>query len=207
MPHYSVVFDAQTQQASVRLCLSEAHAEVAFAADSGWAMRFVHEVRRGGDRAVDEAATAGAHELASRRCPSYQADIGAIAAQHKQDVGWKLGDDLVAAPRYGCCARRPRRRRRGCQRQAAGGWSISAPWHELGRDGEIYVSFRTRRRTGRQPSRSDISRRNALRAGRQLRWSRCTASMRTAREAARLAPRIARRAQRLRSPAAGRRRC
>jgi M61 glycyl aminopeptidase len=138
MPRYSVVFDAQTQQARVQVCLSEAHGEVAFAADSGWAMRFVGDVRRGGGRELDQGGDGwNAHTWQAGECLSYRADIGAIAAQHKQDIGWKLGDDLVAAPQLWLLRVEDED---GDGAEVAvklpAGWSISAPWHELGRDGE-----------------------------------------------------------------------
>jgi len=138
MPRYAVVFDASKQRANVRLCLDQAHAHVRFAADSEWAMRFVGNVRRGDRRALDANADGwNAADWRAGECLSYAADIGAIAAQHKQDIGWKLGDDLVAAPQLWLL--------RVDDGDADGadidvelpsGWSISAPWREQARNGK-----------------------------------------------------------------------
>src|SRR6478736_642673 len=54
-PSYAVTFDAQTQSVAVQLCLADEHAKVAFAADSGWAMRFISDVRRGDAGSVNAA--------------------------------------------------------------------------------------------------------------------------------------------------------
>ncbi len=132
VPNYSVRFDAKSQNLSVRLCLAHAHASVVFDADSEWAMRFVHGVRRDSGRAVttDDGDWIAADWHAGE-CLAYRADLGAIVATHERDSGWRLGDDLVTAPQLWLL--RP---------DAQGdvdaqvrvllppGWSISTPWHE-----------------------------------------------------------------------------
>src|SRR5689334_6898410 len=98
-PRYTAVFDATSQRMSVQLCLDQAHEQARFAADSEWGMRFLNDVRRDSGRALaanDDSWSASSWQAGE--CLSYRADIGAIAAQHRQDVGWKLGEDLVAAP-------------------------------------------------------------------------------------------------------------
>src|SRR3954467_13718257 len=92
MPRYAAEFDAQNQQLKVKVCLDEAHDRVRFVADSEWAMRFVSDAHRGGDRHLDESSEGwSASGWGAGECLSYRADLGAIAAQHKQDIGWKLG--------------------------------------------------------------------------------------------------------------------
>ncbi|HET7062662.1 MAG TPA: hypothetical protein VFI49_00205 [Rudaea sp.] len=136
--HYAVTFDAKTQSVAVQLCLAQARARVAFAADSGWAMRFISDVKRvdagaPGAAKVDSGDN-GWHALDWRagECLSYRADLHAIAQEHKPDVGWQMGEDFIAAPQLWLL--RP---------DAQGdvdaevsidvpvGWSISAPWREL----------------------------------------------------------------------------
>jgi hypothetical protein len=137
MPRYAAVFDPQDEQVSVQLCLDQAHERVRFAADSEWAMRFVGDVRRRGGAAL-QASDDGwsAQQWQAGECLGYHADIGAIAAQHKQDIGWKLGSDLVAAPQLWLL------RVDGAEAEGAdievtmpAGWSLSAPWREKARDG------------------------------------------------------------------------
>jgi hypothetical protein len=103
-PNYAVTFDAQTQSVAVQLCLADAHAKVAFAADSGWAMRFISDVKRGdagspGVAKVD-SDDSGWHAANWRagECLSWRADLRAIAQEHKPDVGWQMGEDFIAAP-------------------------------------------------------------------------------------------------------------
>lgn len=137
VPHYAVVFDAAAQQASVQLCLAQAHATVFFAADSPSARRFIGAVARADGKPV-EAGERGwrASDWSAGECLGYRADIGTIAQQHEPDVGWKSGDDLVAAPQLWLL-------RPDAQGDAdaeisielPAGWNVSAPWRELGRDG------------------------------------------------------------------------
>jgi hypothetical protein len=70
-------------------------------------------------------------------CLSWRADLRAIAQEHKPDVGWQMGEDFIAAPQLWLL-------RPDVQAGADAelridmpeGWSISAPWRELGRDGK-----------------------------------------------------------------------
>jgi len=134
--HYGVTFDAQAQSVAVELCLGQAHAKVAFAADSAWAMRFVSDVKRtnAADAAKVESDDSGWHAAGWRagECLSYRADLHAIAQERKPDVGWQMGEDFIAAPQLWLL-------RADAQGAAdaeisvgmPAGWSISAPWREL----------------------------------------------------------------------------
>ncbi len=135
-PRYSVMFDAQAQSAGVRLCLARQHASVEFAADSGWAMRFATQLRRDSG-AVVEAGEGGwtARDWHAGECLTYQADLRAIAAEHKPDVGWQMGADFIAAPQLWLL--RPDVQGAAdaeLRIELPSGWSISAPWRELGRE-------------------------------------------------------------------------
>jgi hypothetical protein len=132
-PRYTVTLAAGARQAQVRLCLAEAHAHVAFAADSGWAMRFIDAVARDGDGSV--AATGrgwSANAWKAGECLRYQANLQAIAQEHKPDVGWQLGSDFIAAPQLWLL-------RPDVQGDAdaevrvdlPAGWALSAPWRAL----------------------------------------------------------------------------
>jgi len=148
VPHYSVSFDAQSQSAAVRLCLAHDYAKVAFAADSGWATRFISDVKRvhagPSNAAKIESDDNGWHAADWRagECLSWRADLRAIAQEHKPDVGWQMGEDFIAAPQLWLL-------RPDAQASAEAdlridlpeGWSISAPWRELGRDGKS-IRFR-----------------------------------------------------------------
>jgi hypothetical protein len=134
-PHYALRFDAQTQNLSVRLCLAHAHAQVSFADDSGWAMRFLHDLRRSSGESVSSGDSGwSARDWHAGECLDYRADLAAIAATHRQDVGWRLGEDLVSAPQLWLL-------RPDVQGDADAdaqvvlppGWSISVPWLERGR--------------------------------------------------------------------------
>jgi M61 glycyl aminopeptidase len=140
-PHYELHFEAQTQMLSVRLCLAKAHAIVEFAADSETAMHYLHDLQRSGGDGVEagSAAWSSGHWRAGE-CLNYSADLGAIANANEQDVGWRLGDDLVSAPQLWLL-------RPDVQGDADAevtvflppGWNISAPWHELKRTEESVV--------------------------------------------------------------------
>jgi hypothetical protein len=133
-PTYAVTLDAATQRVTVRLCLTQAHATVVFAADSGWAMRFVDEVKRDGDPGKLAAGPDGwrATDWRGGDCLHYRADLHAIAQEHKPDVGWQMGEDFIAAPQLWLL-------RPDVQADADAelsielpkGWSISAPWRGL----------------------------------------------------------------------------
>ena len=129
-PQYAVTFDAESKIATVRLCLALAHADVDFRADSHWAMGFVADVRRSSGASV--AAVDSGWRVARWRageCLEYRADLAAIASERKADVGWQLGDDLVAAPELWLLhadldGSAPAR----IDVSLPPGWSISAPW-------------------------------------------------------------------------------
>jgi len=137
-PNYALTFDAQTQSVAVQLCLADAHAKVAFAADSGWAMRFVSDVKRGdagspGAAKVD-SDDSGWHAANWRagECLSWRADLRAIAQEHKPDVGWQMGEDFIAAPQLWLL--RPDVQAGANAElsiQMPEHWAISAPWREL----------------------------------------------------------------------------
>ena len=129
-PHYAVTFDAAAQVAQVRLCLAQAHPDVRFGADSAWAMRFVAGLRRtsGADVVAAEAGWRAARWQAGE-CLEYRADLRAIASERKPDVGWQLGEDIVAAPELWLLhadleGSAPAQIDVGLPQ----GWSISAPW-------------------------------------------------------------------------------
>ncbi len=135
MPRYELHLDAPAQMLSVRLCLARDHAKVEFAADSATAMKYVHGLKRSDSGSVDagnEAWSATAWHAGA--CLSYRADVGAIASANEQDVGWRLGGDLVTAPQLWLL-------RADAQGDAdaeatvflPSGWNISAPWHDLKR--------------------------------------------------------------------------
>lgn len=136
MPRYDVALAADTLQAQVTLCLAHAHDAVSFAADSAWSMRFIHDAKRSGAgtlEAGDGEWSAGA--WAAGECLSYRADLAGIAAAHDQDIGWRIGDDIVTAPQLWLL-------RADAQADADAelrialpeGWSISAPWQQGARD-------------------------------------------------------------------------
>lgn len=136
-PRYTVSVDAQSFQAHVELCLAQAHAQLSFGADSAWAMRFIHEAQRSGAAPLqagdDEWRAPDWH---AGECLSYRADLAAIAAAHDQDVGWRIGDDIVTAPQLWLL-------RPDAQGDAdadlritlPADLSISAPWQQVGREG------------------------------------------------------------------------
>lgn len=137
-PHYRVAFDAEQGQARVALCLAQAHAQVRFAADSNWAMRFLSDVARSGGGGVDrEDGAYVARDWHAGECLDYVAAIDRIAATHDQDVGWRIGDDRVTAPQLWLL-------RADAQGDAdatlaltlPSGWALSAPWQQTGRDGD-----------------------------------------------------------------------
>ena len=145
---YAVTFDAQAQSVAVRLCLAQARARVAFAADSGWAMRFISDVERSGAGARDVAKVdsdaAGWHADGWRagECLSWRADLRAIAQERKPDVGWQMGEDFIAAPQLWLLRPvLPTGAEAELRIDMPEGWSISAPWRESGREGKS-IHFR-----------------------------------------------------------------
>lgn len=129
---YTATFDATTQAMHVRLCL-DAHAQVRFAADSRWAMRFIHDVRRSADGALAaDRAGWSATRWGAGECLSYRADLGAMADTHQTDVGHRLGDDLLTAPQLWLL--RPSVWSAGAASirvALPAGWSICAPWNKV----------------------------------------------------------------------------
>ncbi len=134
-PRYAVQFDATTLTVGVELCLAQSHPHVAFAADSAWAMSFVHDLRRSTMRATDAGDGAWtANDWQAGECLRYRVDLGALADTRKPDVGWRLGDDIAVAPQL-WLLRPDAQGDVDAQLRIAlpAGWAISAPWHELSR--------------------------------------------------------------------------
>lgn len=131
-PQYRAVFDAATKSMRVRACLGEAHARVEFAADSSWAKRFVTDVARGdGHPLADEDDGWSARDWRAGECLSWRADLAAIAAQDKSDVGWRMGEDIVVAPQLWLLRPDVQGDDARIHVELPGGWSISAPWPEI----------------------------------------------------------------------------
>ena len=135
-PQYRAVFDAATKSMRVQACLHEAHARVSFAADSAWAKRFVADVAResGGSLTTEENGWS-AKDWRAGECLSYRADLAAIAAEDQSDVGWRSGEDLVAAPQLWLLRADVQEDAAQIRVELPSGWSISAPWQALPRDG------------------------------------------------------------------------
>ena len=136
MPHYRVTLDAEMRQATVELCLMQAHAQASFAADSASAMRFIHDLKRSGGAALDDGESEwSAARWRAGECLSYRADIAAIADTRDQDIGWRIGADIVTAPQL-WLLRADAQGESGADLRIAlpQGWNISAPWHALGSD-------------------------------------------------------------------------
>ncbi|MEP6483602.1 MAG: hypothetical protein ABJB01_04075 [Rudaea sp.] len=138
VPRYDIRFGDDGSRVAAKVCLSAMHGTVAFAADSADAMKFVRDIRRDGDASIakgDEEWTA--KNWRAGECLSYNVDLDAISASHDTDVGFRLGDDRVAAPQL--LLLRP-----DAQKSADAdvtvtlpdGWNISVPWHEISRDGK-----------------------------------------------------------------------
>ena len=134
-PQYRVTFDAVTKSVQVNLCLHEAHSRVAFAADSTWAKRFVAEVSRDDTRALtaDDDGWNAANWRAGE-CLHYRANLAAIAAEGKADIGLRLGDDLLVAPQLWLLRSDVQGDDARIRVELPAGWSISAPWQRLSRD-------------------------------------------------------------------------
>jgi len=137
VPKYFVVFEQQMARADVKLCLDRAHSQVKFAPDSPRAMRYFSDMRRSGPGELDTASPPWrARNWQAGECLAYAADIGAIADQHS-DSGTRYGSNIVTDPQHWLLH---------ADAQVTGGaeatielpegWSISAPWHELSRDGK-----------------------------------------------------------------------
>lgn len=134
-PRYRATLDAATKSAQVTLCLREAHPGVTFAVDSAWAKRFVADIAREGARGL-EAVDGGwsAADWRAGECLRYRADLAAIAAEGKPDVGWRLGDDLLVAPQLWLLRADVQDEDARIRVNLPTAWSISAPWQPLARD-------------------------------------------------------------------------
>lgn len=136
VPKYFVAFDASMNHANVRLCLDHAATHVEFAPDSPRAMRYLSEPRRSmAGKLATSAWPWRAGNWRAGECLEYSADIGAIADQHS-DAGTRYGSNIVTDPQHWLA--------RASVQGAAGadvvvelpdGWAISAPWHEVSREG------------------------------------------------------------------------
>lgn len=130
-PRYAVTFDATSHMATVRLCLAQAHDAVRIAADSDWAMHFVSGIARSSGAAVDKGQEGWrAARWQAGECLSYAADIGAIASANKVDVGWQMGEDLVAAPQLWLLRVEDTEGDAHVEIALPPGWAVSAPWRE-----------------------------------------------------------------------------
>ncbi|HEX4481363.1 MAG TPA: hypothetical protein VH082_11170 [Rudaea sp.] len=141
--HYSLHLAPDGSSADMRLCLSQPHTAIVFAADSGDAMRFVGDIARTSGQSVEKDADGwSAKDWRKDECLTYRVDLDAIGASHNTDVGFRLGDDRVAAPQL--LLLRP-----DAQGDASAdvsvtlpdGWGVSAPWEETSRDGKS-IHFR-----------------------------------------------------------------
>ncbi|HEX7917286.1 hypothetical protein, partial [Rudaea sp.] len=136
-PQYHAIFDAASQSMRMRVCLGEAHAQVSFAADSQWAKRFVADVARGDRRPLaSEEDGWSARDWRAGECLSWRADLAAIAAQDKPDLGWRMGDDIVVAPQLWLLRADVQDDDARIRMELPAGWSISAPWQKLSHDGK-----------------------------------------------------------------------
>lgn len=134
-PQYRAAFDAAAKSVRVSLCLREAHPQMTFAADSNWAKRFVADVARDGAQAPTANADGwSATDWRAGECLRYRADLAAIAAEGKADVGLRLGDDLLVAPQLWLLRPDVQAEDARIRVQLPAGWSISAPWQKLSRD-------------------------------------------------------------------------
>ncbi len=131
-PQYRAVFDAATHHVQVRVCPRDARANVSFAADSGWAKRFVADLARdSGGALTADAEGWSARDWRAGECRGYRADLAAIAAERKPDVGWRAGKDIVVAPQLWLLRDDSQSGDARLRMELPPGWSISAPWQEL----------------------------------------------------------------------------
>jgi hypothetical protein len=137
VPKYFVGLDAQMAHASVRLCIEQAHANVEFAPDSPRAMGYFSAVRRSTPGRLETAASPWrANDWHAGECLEYSADIGSIADQHS-DTGTRYGSNIVTDPQH-WLVRANTQGTAGAQVviELPEGWSVSAPWRELSREGK-----------------------------------------------------------------------
>ena len=137
-PHYALTLAGNGASIGMRLCLAQPHAAVVFAADSSDAMKFVREVTRAsGQPVAKESEGWSAEDWRAGECLTYGVDLDAIGNAHDTDVGFRLGDDRVAAPQL--LLLRPDVQNDATADIAVSlppGWSLSAPWQETARDGK-----------------------------------------------------------------------
>jgi hypothetical protein len=137
VPKYFVTFDAQMTRAEVKLCLDRAHARVEFEPDSPRAMRYLSSVRRSGGGEFETTSSPWlAGNWQAGECLAYSADIGSIADQHS-DAGTRYGSNIATDPQH-WLVRADAQGAKGAEAtiDLPEGWSISAPWRELSRDGK-----------------------------------------------------------------------
>lgn len=132
-PHYDVRLDAKSRQLDVKLCLVQKHTQVEFAAESPWAMRFVHDLKRedGGKFSADNSAWS-AQQWRAGECLSFRADLAGMLAEHERDVAWLSGDDVVSAPQMWLLLPDVQGDAEAqVTMHLPAGWDISTPWHEV----------------------------------------------------------------------------
>src|SRR5580765_1020468 len=131
-PQYRAIFDAASQSIRVRVCLGDAHAQVTFTADSQWAKRFVADIARGDQRPLADGEDGwSARDWRAGECLSWRADLAAIAAQDKADIGWRMGEDIVVAPQLWLLRADVQDDDARIHVELPERWSLSAPWQEV----------------------------------------------------------------------------
>ncbi len=135
-PRYELRLNDAGNSVAATLCLSAAHASVTFSADSTDAMKYVSGLHRDDGKSVTASDAAWiANGWRANECLHYEVDLDAIAAAHDPDIGYRLGDDRVAAPQL-LLLQPDVEQDRDAQARVTlpGGWSFSTPWHETARD-------------------------------------------------------------------------
>lgn len=131
-PRYRTMFDEALRRADVTLCLQQAHARVDFAADSAWAKRFVSGVARDfGSAVIETGAGWRAADWRAGECLHYRADLAAIAAVGKPDIGLRIGKDFLVAPQLWLLRADAQDEDARVRVDLPAGWSISAPWQDV----------------------------------------------------------------------------
>lgn len=137
LPKYFVTFDAPMAHADVKLCLDRPHARVEFAPDSPRGMRYLSAMKRSGEGKLDTSGSPWqAGNWHAGECVEYTADIGAITDQHS-DSGTRYGNNIATDPQH-WMLRASVQGSTGAEAtiDLPQGFSISAPWHELSREGK-----------------------------------------------------------------------
>ena len=142
-PKYVLQLADDGSSADVRLCMSQAHDSIVFAADSPDAMKFIAKVARSSGQSIEKDDDGwSAKNWRADECLNYRADLDAIGASHDTDIGFRLGDDRVAAPQL--LMLRPDAQGDALAEATVtlpDGWNVSAPWEMLSRDGKS-IHFR-----------------------------------------------------------------